>query len=102
MSSTNFGSVLIFASCVVGICNILRWVSFFLMGGVLFFCFCSCFCFNRYMLVLFFSTEMVGVGIIYKGSAPRAADAARYARARKILTNKCEGGSKKRPMILCN
>ena len=54
------------------------------------------------MLVLFFSTEMVGVGIIYKGSAPRAADAARYARARKILTNKCEGGSKKRPMILCN
>ena len=36
VSSTNFGSILVFASCVVGTCNILRmWVSFFLMGGVL-------------------------------------------------------------------
>ena len=37
---------------------------------------------------------------VYKGSAPRAADAARYARARKTTT-KCEGGRKKRPMIWC-
>ena len=30
MSSTNFRTILIFASCVVGTCNILRiWVSFF-------------------------------------------------------------------------
>ena len=36
---------------------------------------------------------------MYKGSAPRAADAARYARAKKISTNKCEGGRKKRSMI---
>ena len=35
----------------------------------------------------------------YKGSAPRAADAARCARARKISTNKCEVGRKKRPII---
>ena len=37
---------------------------------------------------------------MYKSSAPRAADAARYARARKISTTKCVGGRKKRPMIL--
>ena len=36
-------------------------------------------------------------GILYKGSAPRAADAARCARARKIST-KYEGGRKRRPM----
>ena len=34
----------------------------------------------------------------YKRSAPRAADAARYARSRKIST-KCEGGREKGPMI---
>ena len=34
----------------------------------------------------------------YKRSAPRAADTARYACARKIST-KCEGGREKRPMI---
>ena len=33
---------------------------------------------------------------LYKGSAPRAADATRYARARKN-TAKCEGGTKKDP-----
>ena len=38
--------------------------------------------------------------VTYKGSAPRAADAARHARARKNTT-KCEGGRKKRAMILC-
>ena len=36
----------------------------------------------------------------YKGSAPRAADTARYARASKN-TGKCEGGGK-RPMIWRN
>ena len=35
---------------------------------------------------------------VYKGSAPRAAEASRHARAREIST-KCEGGRKKRPMI---
>ena len=34
----------------------------------------------------------------YKGSAPRAAESVRYARARNKTT--CEGGRKKRPMIL--
>ena len=40
---------------------------------------------------------------IYKGSAPRAADAARYARARQenMQLKTCEGGRKKRPMIWC-
>ena len=40
MSSTNFGSILIFASCVVGTCSILpgMWASFSLMGGVLLLC----------------------------------------------------------------
>ena len=38
---------------------------------------------------------------MYKRSGPRAAAAARYARARKIST-KYEGGREKRPMILCN
>ena len=42
----------------------------------------------------------------YKGSAPRAADAARYARARQggmqLKTYQvCKGGRKKRPMIWC-
>ena len=37
---------------------------------------------------------------MYKGSALWAADAARYAPARKNTT-KCEGGRKKRPMIWC-
>ena len=36
MNSTNFGSILIFASCVVGTCNIL-YGGEFLLGGVLFF-----------------------------------------------------------------
>ena len=37
--STNLGSILIFASCVVGTCSVLpgMWVCFFLMGGVLLF-----------------------------------------------------------------
>ena len=39
--------------------------------------------------------------VIYKGSAPRAADAARYARARKNATKTCKGGRKRRPMIWC-
>ena len=37
---------------------------------------------------------------VYKGSAPRAADAAPYARARNDTT-KCEGARIKRPMIWC-
>ena len=39
----------------------------------------------------------------YKGSAPRAADAARYARARqeRMQLKACKGGRKKRPMIWC-
>ena len=39
----------------------------------------------------------------YKGSAPRAADAARYARERQgtIPLKTCKGGRKKRPMIWC-
>ena len=36
MSSTNFRSILIFASCVVGTRNIL-YVGDFILGGVLFF-----------------------------------------------------------------
>ena len=38
---------------------------------------------------------------VYKGSAPRAADASRYARARKNATETCKMGRKKRPMIWC-
>ena len=40
---------------------------------------------------------------VYKGSAPRAADAARYARARqgRMQLETCKGGRKKRPMIWC-
>ena len=42
----------------------------------------------------------------YKGSDPRAAYTARYARDGRIIrtstTNKCEGGRKERPMIWCN
>ena len=39
----------------------------------------------------------------YKGSAPRAADAARYARSRqgRMQLKTCKGGRKKRPMIWC-
>ena len=64
VSSTNFGSILIFASCVVGTCNILPgvWVGCLLMGGVLFFCL------NKNVYILFFSTTiMVGVGITLGG-----------------------------------
>ena len=40
MSSMNLGSILIFASCVVGTCNIYYVGEFFhLMGGILLFCF---------------------------------------------------------------
>ena len=35
-----------------------------------------------------------------QGSAPRAADAARYARARKNATETFKGGRKKRPVII--
>ena len=47
MSSTKFGSKLIFASCVVGTCNIDYYVGeFVVMGGVLFFLrVCVCFVF---------------------------------------------------------
>ena len=37
--------------------------------------------------------QRVVCNIYYKGSAPRAADAAHYARARENAT-KCEGGTK--------
>ena len=37
----------------------------------------------------------------HKGSAPRAADAARYACAKKKATKTCKGSRKKRPMIWC-
>ena len=41
--------------------------------------------------------------VLYKGSAPRAAGAARYARARqgRMQLKTCKGGRKKRPMIWC-
>ena len=41
--------------------------------------------------------------MLYKGSYPRAADAARYARARqeRMQLKACNGGRKKRPMIWC-
>ena len=35
-----------------------------------------------------------------QGSAPRATDAARYARARKDATETCKRGRKKRPMVI--
>ena len=38
---------------------------------------------------------------IYKGSAPRAADATRHTRGRNNTT-KCKGGGKKRPLVRCN
>ena len=62
MSSTILGSILIFASCFVGTCNILTsmWVSFFLMGGVLLFSFFKNVC---SLYVLLFLHGMVGVGI---------------------------------------
>ena len=38
MSSTNFRSILTFASCIVGTCNMLDYMGeFSLVGGVLFF-----------------------------------------------------------------
>ena len=37
VSSTNFRSILIFASCVVGTCNTLDYMGDFLLGGVTFF-----------------------------------------------------------------
>ena len=42
-------------------------------------------------------------GRIYKGSAPRAAEAARYVRARlkRMQLKTCKAGKKKRPMIWC-
>ena len=43
------------------------------------------------------SAEWNNNKFVYKGSAPRAGDAARYARARKNTT-KSEGG-RKRPMV---
>ena len=46
--------------------------------------------------------QIYQIGVcIYKGSNPRAADTACYARARKILT-KGEGCRNNRPMIWCN
>ena len=53
VSSTKFVSMLIFASCVVGICNILdyMWLSFFLTGGVLLFCL-NIYCKNKNTLQL--------------------------------------------------
>ena len=41
--------------------------------------------------------------ILHKGCAPRAADAARYARARqgRMQLKTCKGGRKKRPIIWC-
>ena len=39
---------------------------------------------------------------MYKGSAPRVAHAALYARARKFATEICKGSRKKRPMICCD
>ena len=64
MSSTNFGSILIFASCVVGTCNIpgTLWVSFFLMGGVL------QFCLNIYMYVYKLLYMASTAGLIHGGS----------------------------------
>ena len=43
-------------------------------------------------------SNAVNNNIFFIGSAPRAADAARFARAWKKST-KCEGGRKKRPMV---
>ena len=55
MSSTNFGSVLIFLSCLL-VLVIYYAGKFFLMGGVLFL--------DKYV---FFSTTMIGVGIFTLG-----------------------------------
>ena len=44
--------------------------------------------------------KRTGINMRSKGSAPRAADAVRYARARNIA--KCEMGKKKIPMIGAN
>ena len=43
------------------------------------------------------------INSVHKDSAPRAADAARYARARqgRMQLKTCEGGRKKRPTIWC-
>ena len=72
MSSTNFGSILIFASCViVGTCNIhynTMWVSFFLMEGVLFFSLIFIhYMYGLYNMYIFCFSPlcmMVGVGIL--------------------------------------
>lgn len=54
--------------------------------------------------VIYYSGGPIGDGITHKGSVQRAADNARYARARKNATKKInEGGrKKKRPMISCD
>ena len=70
MSSTNFRSKLIFASCVVGTYNILRgmWVSFLHgRGPILLFL-------KKYSMILvytfcFFSTLIISVGIFTLGGA---------------------------------
>ena len=62
MWSTNFGSILvIFASCVVGIILVLYYVGeFYGRGPILLF-------YNMYVYrLMFFSTLMVGVGVLYQ------------------------------------
>ena len=54
MSSTNFGSILIFASCVVGACNILYGWAFYWEGSY------------------FLSTIIINVGIFTLGGEFRA------------------------------
>ena len=68
MSSTNFGSIIIVASCVVGTCNIVIYCvgEVFKWGGS----FSIFFFFNiytRYMFCFFSTTVMVGVGIFTLG-----------------------------------
>ena len=65
MSLTNFGSILIFTSCVVGTCNALPYVGECFLGGVLFIIIII---FNIYQgHVLLFSIIMISVGMFALG-----------------------------------
>ena len=66
MSLTNFGSILIFTSCVVGTCNALPYVGECFLGGVLFIIIIIIF--NIYQVhVLLFSIIVISVGMFTLG-----------------------------------
>ena len=82
MSSMNLGSILIFASCVVGTCNITLWVFFSLdrRGPTVIL--------RSNISIFFLSTIMVGVGIFTLGG-----DSYRRKKVYQVheISRLCEG-----------